>query len=158
VGQRLHRIVKIRFLELQAVWWVIGLVSPVKWNVYEPSPLHIYVHVQEWLPYWKEPMLFCEGLRSWARTRKMVRLLLRRKATIGADLKMLWQRWDEIKLLMCLPMTDGMELRVGFYVSMNGTHSDLSVVMVVALSGKSASFSVLSCMSVLLTHWWCLII
>ena len=27
-------------------------------------------------------------------------LLLRRKATISADLNMLWQRWDEVKMLM----------------------------------------------------------
>ena len=42
--------------------------------------------------------LFCEaGLHSLASTRKLVRLLPRRKATIGADLNMLWQRWDEVK-------------------------------------------------------------
>ena len=34
-------------------------------------------------------MLFCEGLRSLARTRELLRLLLRRKATKGADLNML---------------------------------------------------------------------
>ena len=41
-------------------------------------------------------VLFCEGLRSLAHTRKLVRLLLRRKAAISADLNMLWQRWDEV--------------------------------------------------------------
>ena len=34
-------------------------------------------------------MLFCEGLRILACTRTLLRLLLRRKATIGADLNML---------------------------------------------------------------------
>ena len=72
-------------------------------------------------------MLFCEGLRSLARTRKLVRLLLRRKATIGADLNMLWQRWDEFKMLMCLRMMDETERKAGLYV--------LSVVIVVALFG-----------------------
>ena len=37
-------------------------------------------------------------------------------------------------------MMDEMERRAGLYISTNGTHSDLSVVMVVALFGKSASF------------------
>ena len=37
---------------------------------------------------------------------------------------------------------DDMERRAGLFVSMNGTHSDLSVVMVVGLFGKSASFRV----------------
>lgn len=56
-------------------------------------------------------MLFCEGLRILARTRKLVRLLLRRKATIGADLKTLWQRWNEVKTLACLRMMDEVERR-----------------------------------------------
>ena len=42
-------------------------------------------------------LLFCEGLRSLARTRKLVRLLLRRKAKqLSADLNMLWQRWGKV--------------------------------------------------------------
>ena len=36
-------------------------------------------------PSWGRGMLFCEELHSLPRTRKLVRLLLRRKATIGAD-------------------------------------------------------------------------
>ena len=50
-------------------------------------------------------MLFCERLRSLARTRKFVKLLLRRKATISADFNVLRQRLDEGKVLMCLRMT-----------------------------------------------------
>ena len=46
-------------------------------------------------------VLFCEGLCNLARAKKLVRLLLRRKATIAADLNMLWQLWDEVKTLMC---------------------------------------------------------
>ena len=38
-------------------------------------------------------------------------------------------------------MMDEMELRVWLYVTMNGTHSDLSVVMVVALLCKSCFVS-----------------
>ena len=49
-------------------------------------------------------------------------------------------RWDEVKMLVCLRMMDETERRAGLYVSMNATHSDLSVVMVVARFGKSASF------------------
>ena len=36
-----------------------------------------------------------------------------------------------------------MEQRAGLYFSMNGTHSDLSVMMMVARFGKSASFRVM---------------
>ena len=36
-------------------------------------------------------VFFVKGLRSLARTRKLIRLLLRRKATIAAGLNMLWQ-------------------------------------------------------------------
>ena len=40
-------------------------------------------------------MLFREGLRNLARiTRKLLRLLLRRKETIGTNLNMLWLRCD----------------------------------------------------------------
>ena len=46
-------------------------------------------------------------------------------------------------MLRCLRMMDEMERRAGLYVGMNRTHSDLSVVMVVALLGKSASFWVI---------------
>ena len=49
-------------------------------------------------------------------------------------------RWDEVKMLVCLRMMDETERRAGLYVSMNATHSDLSVVMVVERFGKSASF------------------
>ena len=77
-------------------------------------------------------MLFSEGLHGFTRTRRLVRFLLRRKATINANFNMLRQRWDDMKVL-CLQMMGGIERRALLYVSMNGTHSDLSVVMVVAL-------------------------
>ena len=79
-------------------------------------------------------MLFCEGLHRFTRTRRLVRFLLRRKAIIDANLNMLWQRWGEMKVL-CLRMMGGIERRTWLYVSMNGTHADLSVVVVVALLG-----------------------
>ena len=50
--------------------------------------------------------MFCEGLRSLARTRKMPRLLLRRKATVDADMNMLWQQRDEVQMLKSLQMID----------------------------------------------------
>ena len=43
-----------------------------------------------------------------------------------------------------------MERRAGLYLSMNGTHSDLSVVMVVAFLDKSASFQVVPSRQVML--------
>ena len=42
-------------------------------------------------------MLICNGLRNLAYSRKSLRLLLRRRATMGADLNMLWQRWDTVR-------------------------------------------------------------
>ena len=101
----------------------------------------------------KEPLgggLFCEGVRSLARTRK---LLPRLKAITGAGLNMVWQRWDEVKMLMYLRMMDDMERRAVLYVSMNdGMHSDLSVVLVIALLGKSASFRVISVLLIQFSH------
>ena len=46
-------------------------------------------------------------------------------------------------MLMCLRMIDDIERRAGLCVSMNGMHSDLSVIMVAALLGKSASLRVM---------------
>ena len=83
----------------------------------------------------------CDGLRGLARKRNLVRLLLCRKAAVGADLNMLWQLWDEVKMLMCFRMMDKMERVAGLYVSMNGTPRNLSVVMVVAVLCKSAFVS-----------------
>ena len=73
-----------------------------------------------------------------------MRLLLRRKATIGADLNMLCQRRDEVKMLKRLRMMNEIERRAALYVSITGTHSDLYLVTVVAFLGKSASFWLMS--------------
>ena len=35
------------FLQLQSMWWVIGLVSPVEWNVYKVCPSDMYLRVKE---------------------------------------------------------------------------------------------------------------
>ena len=43
-------------------------------------------------------VLFCEGLHKFTRTGRLVKFLLRRKATINADLNMLWQRWNDMKV------------------------------------------------------------
>ena len=103
------------------------------------------LHVEQWLPAALKRasggMLSCEGLCNLARTGKLLRLLPRRKATVGADLNMLWQRWDEVKMLRCLRMMDEMERRAGsyVYVSINGTHSDLSIVVVVTFLCRDTS-------------------
>ena len=55
---------------------------------------------------------------------------MRRKATIGAELKVLWQRWDEVQMLKCLRMMDEMDRRAGLCVSKTGTRLDLSKAMV----------------------------
>ena len=88
-------------------------------------------------------MLFREGWRNLACiTRTLLRLLLRRMATIRADLNMLQQRRDEVKMLKSLQMMDEMERRAGLFGGVNRTHSDLSIVVVVTFWGKSASLRV----------------
>ena len=64
----------------------------------------MYLHVKQLLPHRKEPRgwLVCEGLRSLALTSKLLRLLVRRKATKGAALNTLAQRTDEDRMLKCL--------------------------------------------------------
>ena len=52
--------------------------------------------------------MFCEGLPSLARTRKLPMLLLRQKATVGADMNMLWKRRDKVQMLKRLRMMDQM--------------------------------------------------
>lgn len=69
-----------------------------------------------------------------------MRLLLRREATIGAELNMLCQRRDEVKMLKRLRMMNEIERRAALYVSITGTHSDLYLVTVVVFLRKSASF------------------
>ena len=46
--------------------------------------------------------LFCVKLRSLALTSKLIRLLVRQKATRGVDLKTLAQLGDENRMLRCL--------------------------------------------------------
>ena len=55
---------------------------------------------------------------------------MRRKAAIGAEFKILWQRWDEVKMLKCLRMMDEIDRRAGLYVSETGTRLDLCKAMV----------------------------
>lgn len=89
--------------------------------------------------------MFSEGLRNFAQTKKMLRLLLRRKATTSTNLNMAWQGKDEIKMLKCLPTMDEMERSAGSYVSRNGTYSaDLSIAVVIIFWGKISWVRVLS--------------
>ena len=50
------------FLELQSKSLVIGLVSPVAWNVYEVCPSDMYLQVRQFFPHGYEPRgwLLCE--------------------------------------------------------------------------------------------------
>ena len=100
-------------------------------------------------------MLFCEGLCNLARTRKLLRLLLHRKATIAADLNMFCQRWDAVKMMKCLRMMDEMERRLGLYVSMNGTRSDLFWWWWWACLGEIGSFGVMFFARVICCRWKC---
>ena len=54
------------FLQLQSMWWVIGLVSPVEWNVYKVCPSDMYLRVKEFFPHGYGPLgwLCCVRLRS----------------------------------------------------------------------------------------------
>ena len=53
-------------------------------------------------------MVFFEGLPSLARTRRLPMLFLRRKARVGAEINMLWQRGDDVQMLKRLRMMDQM--------------------------------------------------
>ena len=52
------------FLELQSMWLVIGLVSPVAWNVFEVCPSDMYLQVRQFFPQGYEPRgwLCCESV------------------------------------------------------------------------------------------------
>ena len=54
---------------------VIGLVSPVAWNVYEVGPSDMYLQVRQFFLHGYEPRgwLCCVRLRSLALTRKSLR-------------------------------------------------------------------------------------
>ena len=54
---------------------VIGLVSPVAWNVYEVGQSDMYLQVRQFFPHGYEPWgwLCCVRLRSLALTRKSLR-------------------------------------------------------------------------------------
>ena len=56
--------------------WVIGLVSPVEWNVYEVCPSDMYLQVRQFFPHEYEPQgwLCWMRLRSLALTKKPLRL------------------------------------------------------------------------------------
>ena len=54
--------------------------------------------------------MFCEGLRSLARARKLPRSLPW-KVTLGADKNTLWQRRDEVQMVKRLRMMDQMVVR-----------------------------------------------
>ena len=58
---------------------MIGLVSPVEWNVYEVFPSDMYLQVRQFFPHEYELLgwLCCVRLRSLALTRKSLRLLRR---------------------------------------------------------------------------------
>ena len=55
---------------------MIGLVSPLAWNVYEVCPSDMYLQVGQFSPHGYEPRgwLCCVRLRSLALTRKSLRL------------------------------------------------------------------------------------
>ena len=58
---------------------MIGLVSPVEWNVYEVCPSDMYLQVRQFFPHGYKPRgwLCRVRLRSLALTRKSLRLGLK---------------------------------------------------------------------------------
>ena len=60
--QWLHCIMWMTFLELQSMWLVIGLVSPVAWNVYGSLSVDMYYMVRQFFPHGYKPQgwLYCE--------------------------------------------------------------------------------------------------
>ena len=60
---------------------MIGLVSPVEWNLYDVCPSDMYFQVRQFFPhgYERRGWLCCVRLGSLVVTRKSLRLLLRLK-------------------------------------------------------------------------------
>lgn len=81
-------------------------------------------------------IVFVKGCIILREQKTLLRLLLHRKATTGANLNMAWQREDEVKMLKCLPTMDEIERRAESYVSINGTYSDLSIAVAIIFWGK----------------------
>ena len=72
----LYHVDGVCFLVTVRMWWVIGLVSPVEWNVYEVCPSDMYLQVRQFFPHGYKPRgwLCRVRLRSLAPTRKSLRL------------------------------------------------------------------------------------
>ena len=81
--------------------------------------------------------MFCKGLGNLVRTRKLPRLLPRWKATVRAELIMLWQLWYDDNMLKRLQMMNEIRRRAGFHVQYEWKAFRF---VVVAFLGKSTSF------------------
>ena len=68
---------------------MVGLVSPVEWNVYDVCPSDMYLQVNQFFSHGYEcrGWLCCVRLRSLALTRKSPRLLLRLIIYNGCSIK-----------------------------------------------------------------------
>ena len=115
------------FLELQSKSLVIGLVSPVAWNVYEVGPSDMYLQVRQFFLHGYEPRgwLCCVRLRSLALTRKSLRFNVYISYN-GCSFKDVTP--SEKRMWKCLRIMDEMERRAGLYVITKRTRSGLSSV------------------------------
>ena len=84
--------------------------------------------------------MFFKGLGNLVRTRKLPRLLPRWKATVGAELNMLWQRWYEDNMMKRLQMMNRIKRRAEFHVQYEWKAFRFIRSVVVAFFGKSTSF------------------
>ena len=99
----LHSIIYVKLVELQVIWCLICLVSPVLVKVYDVLPLsmngrvrHPCFEPQRNVPAGSLGVLLL--LASLARTSRSRRLGERRKATTGTSLKMFFKRSVECRI------------------------------------------------------------
>jgi len=114
----LHSVIYVKVVELQVIWCLICLVSPVLLKVYDILPFWIKAQVRHpcFESQWNVPagslgvLLVFAGL---ARTSRSRRLGERRKATTGTSLKMFFKRSVECRIGCFLRRISGMLGKTG---------------------------------------------
>ena len=105
----LYHVDGVCFLVTVRMWWVIGLVSPVEWNVYEVCPSDMYLQVRQFFPHGYKPRgwLCRVRLRSLALTRKSLRLGLKVTSpqVLTIDLDLLTKQNPTVQFTNCLLLT-----------------------------------------------------
>ena len=127
----LHSIIYVKLVELQVIWCLICLLSPVLVKVYDVLAFSINGQVRQ--PCFESQRNVPAGslsvllvFASLARTSRSRRLGERRKATTGTSLKMFFKRSVECRIDCFLRSISWMLGKAGLWVMVKGTRSDVS--------------------------------